>query len=201
MTNPPRNEPSDFSMAAVLKFPPLAEKQEKLLLRFGTQCRFSAAVGSTGPALRGGIPEGNSARTAKSDGPATHGMKSRWTLRFAIGAMASLALCAGSIHAAELPPEKDPLKDELLGPAMQAVEEENGGAQTQSDEGNSDRKAKLKSKADEKPSRDEGEDEESKEANGDDKKFKLSEYFQFGGAIEVEAAILNDFEEPWHGYH
>jgi hypothetical protein len=32
---------SDFSMAAGLKFPPLAEKQEKLLLRFGTQCRFS----------------------------------------------------------------------------------------------------------------------------------------------------------------
>jgi len=188
-------------MAAILKFPPLAEKQGKLLLRFGTQCRLSpAAVGSMGPPLGGGIPEGNSARIPKSDGPGTLGMKSRWTLRFAVGAMASLALCAGSMRAAELPPEKDPLKDELLGPAMQAVEEENGGPQTQSDEGDTPtRKAKLKSKKDEKPSRDEGEDEESKEANGDDKKFKLSEYFQFGGAIEVEAAILNDFEEPWHG--
>jgi hypothetical protein len=121
-------------------------------------------------------------------------MKSRWTLRFAIGAMVSLALCADSIHAAELPSEKDPLKDELLGPAMQKVEEENGEAQTRPEE-----KAKPKPKPDEKPSRDEEEDEESKEENGDDKKFKLGKYFQFGGAIEVEAAILNDFEEPWHG--
>jgi hypothetical protein len=126
-------------------------------------------------------------------------MKNSRTLNFTIGAMASLALCACSMHAAELPPEKDPLKDELLGPAMQAVEEENGGAQTQFDEGDTPtRKAKLKSKTDQEPSRNEGEDEEPKETNGDDKKFKLSEYFQFGGAIEVEAATLNDFEEPWH---
>jgi hypothetical protein len=118
-------------------------------------------------------------------------MKSRWTLRFAIGAMVSLALCADSIHAAELPPEKDPLKAELLGPAMQKVEEENGEAQTRPEE-----KAKQKPKPAEKPSRGEEEDEELKEENGDDKKFKLGKYFQVGGAIEVEAAILNDFEEP-----
>jgi hypothetical protein len=125
-------------------------------------------------------------------------MNNRGTLRFALGAIASVALCAGLIHAAELPPEKDPLKDELLGPAMEEVEE-NGAPQTQSDEDDTPtQKAKLKSKKDEKPSRDEGEDEEPKEANGDDKKFKLSEYFQFGGSIEVEAARLNDFEEPWH---
>jgi hypothetical protein len=43
--------PPHYSMAAGLKFPPLAEKQEKLLLRFGTQCRLSpVAAGSTGPA-------------------------------------------------------------------------------------------------------------------------------------------------------
>ena len=42
---------SDFSMAAGLKFPPLAEKQEKLLLRFGTQCRFSQL-----PDRRHGLP-------------------------------------------------------------------------------------------------------------------------------------------------
>jgi hypothetical protein len=183
-------------MATGLRFLPLAEKQEKLLLRFGAQRPFfcPAAAGSAGPALRGGVPDGNSSRTPKSAGPAKHGIKNRWTLRFVIGAMASLALCASSLHAAELPPEKDPLKDELLGPAMQAVEEENGEAQTQPEE-----KAKLKPKADERPSRDEEEDEEPKEENGDDKKFKLGKYFQFGGAIEVEAAILNDFEEPWHG--
>jgi hypothetical protein len=52
--------PPHYSMAAGLKFPPLTERQEKLLLRFGTQCRFSpVAAGSTEPALRGGIPEGN----------------------------------------------------------------------------------------------------------------------------------------------
>ena len=33
--------PPHYSMAAGLKFPPLTERQEKLLLRFGTQCRFS----------------------------------------------------------------------------------------------------------------------------------------------------------------
>jgi hypothetical protein len=141
-----------------------------------------------------GWPMENSARTPKSAGPAKHGTKSRWTLRFVVGAMASLALCASSLRAAALPPEEDPLKDQLVGPAMRAVEEENGEAQTQSDE-----KAKLKSKKDKKPSRDQEEDEEPKEENGDDKKFKLGKYFQFGGAIEVEAAILNDFEEPWHG--
>jgi hypothetical protein len=48
------------------KIPPPAEKQEKLLLLFGTQCRFSRMSG-VGPALPGGIPEENSAPTSKSD--------------------------------------------------------------------------------------------------------------------------------------
>jgi len=116
-----------------------------------------------------------------------------WTLKFALCAIASL-LCAGSIHASELPPEKDPLKEEILGPAMQAVKEEEDGGQTPSDE---DDAQIRKSEPDKKLPRNE-EDEEEKETNADDKRFKLSEYLQFGGSIEVEAARLNDFDEPWH---
>ena len=116
-------------------------------------------------------------------------MKTSGTLTFAIGAIASLALSAGSIHAAQLPPEKDPLKEEILGPAMEAVKEENGGGQAPSAE---------EAERDKKPARNGEEDEEAKEADGDDKKLKLSDYVQFGGSIEVESARLNDFEEPWH---
>src|SRR6267142_5185017 len=105
-------------------------------------------------------------------------MKNSAILRFAISAMASLALCAGSIHASELPPEKEPLKDEILGPAMQEVEEENGGSQIQSDEEDA---TIRKSEPNKKPARNGEEDEEAIETNAEDKKFKLGKYLQFGG--------------------
>jgi hypothetical protein len=150
------------------------------LIRLEIELSFSAWIE---------VDDGDLAWTPESGSSAKRGMKNCRTFGFAISAMASLALSAGSIYPAELPPEKDPLQDEILGPAMEAVKEENGGGQAQSAE---------EAERDKKPARNVEEDEEAKEAGGDDKKFKLSDYVQLGGSIEVEAARLNDFEEPWH---